>query len=77
MKNRWPNTPILSTIDVEGAEFVSIEDLTTSAIQDRLRSIDRKQGAREVIRRLEAEVNSKVMIVCHDNPDPDALASAQ
>ena len=76
LKNRWPNTPILSTIDVEGAEFVSIEDLTTSAIQDRLRSIDRKQGAREVIRRLEAEVNSKVLIVCHDNPDPDALASA-
>ena len=76
LKNRWPNTPILSTIDVEGAELVSIEDLTTSAIQDRLRSIDRKQGAREVIRRLEAEVNSKVLIVCHDNPDPDALASA-
>ena len=76
LKNRWPNTPILSTIDVEGAELVSIEDLTTSAIQDRLRSIDRKQGAREVIRRLEAEINSKVLIVCHDNPDPDALASA-
>ena len=67
---------ILSTIDVDGAEMVSIEDLTTSAIQDRLRSIDRKQGAREVLRRLEAEVNSKVLIVCHDNPDPDALASA-
>ena len=76
LKNRWPNTPILSTIDVDGAEMVSIEDLTTSAIQDRLRSIDRKQGAREVLRRLEAEVNSKVLIVCHDNPDPDALASA-
>ena len=56
--------------------MVSIEDLTTSAIQDRLRSIDRKQGAREVLRRLEAESASKVLIVCHDNPDPDALASA-
>ena len=56
--------------------MISIEDLTTSAIQDRLRSIDRKQGAREVLRRLEAENNSKVLIVCHDNPDPDALASA-
>lgn len=76
LKNRWPNTPILSTIDAEGAEMISIEDLTTSAIQDRLRSIDRKQGAREVLRRLEAEKNSKVLIVCHDNPDPDALASA-
>ena len=76
LKNRWPNTPILSTIDADGAEMISIEDLTTSAIQDRLRSIDRKQGAREVLRRLEFEVNSRVLIVCHDNPDPDALASA-
>ncbi len=76
LKNRWPNTPILSTIDAEGAEMISIEDLTTSAIQDRLRSIDRRQGAREVLRRLEAENNSKALIVCHDNPDPDALASA-
>jgi nanoRNase/pAp phosphatase (c-di-AMP/oligoRNAs hydrolase) len=76
LKKRWPNTPILSTIDAEGAEMISIEDLTTSAIQDRLRSIDRRQGAREVLRRLEAENNSKVLIVCHDNPDPDALASA-
>ena len=76
LKNRWPNTPILSTIDVEGAEMISVEDLTTSAIQDRLRSIDRKQGASEVLRRLSDEENSKILIVCHDNPDPDALASA-
>ena len=76
LKNRWPNTPILSTIDVEGAERISIEDLTTSAIQDRLRSIDRKQGASEVLRRLSDEEDAKILIVCHDNPDPDALASA-
>ena len=76
LKNRWPNTPILSTIDVEGAEMISVEDLTTSAIQDRLRSIDRKQGASEVLRRLSDEEDSKILIVCHDNPDPDALASA-
>ena len=76
LKNRWPNTPILSTIDVEGAEMISVEDLTTSAIQDRLRSIDRKQGASEVLRRLNDEEDSKILIVCHDNPDPDSLASA-
>ena len=76
LKNRWPNTPILSTIDVEGAEMISVEDLTTSAIQDRLRSIDRKQGASEVLRRLSDEEDSKILIVCHDNPDPDSLASA-
>ena len=34
LKNRWPHTPILSTIDVEGAEMISVEDLTTSAILD-------------------------------------------
>tara|TARA_B100000700_G_scaffold320508_2_gene417927 strand:- start:3474 stop:4826 length:1353 start_codon:yes stop_codon:yes gene_type:complete len=76
LRNRWPNTPILSTIDIEGAEMISVEDLTTSAIQDRLRSIDRKQGASEVLRRLGDEENANVLIVCHDNPDPDALASA-
>ena len=76
LKNRWPNTPVLSTIDIKGVEMISVEDLTTSAIQDRLRSIDRKQGASEVLRRLGDEVNAKVLIVCHDNPDPDALASA-
>ena len=76
LKSHWPNTPILSTIDVKGAERISIEDLTTSAIQDRLRSIDRKQGASEVLRRLSDENAAKVLIVCHDNPDPDALASA-
>ena len=41
-----------------------------------MRSIDRKQGASEVLRRLNEEENAKVLIVCHDNPDPDALASA-
>ena len=76
LRNRWPNTPILSTIDIEGAEMISVEDLTTSAIQDRLRSIDRKQGASEVLRRLNDDDEANVLIVCHDNPDPDALASA-
>ena len=74
LKNHWPQTPILSTLDIEGAERISIEDLTTSAIQERLRSIDRKQGAGEVLRRLNDENNAKALIVCHDNPDPDALA---
>tara|TARA_B100000287_G_scaffold174938_1_gene164987 strand:+ start:841 stop:2199 length:1359 start_codon:yes stop_codon:yes gene_type:complete len=76
LKGYWPNTPILSTLDIEGAELVSVEDLTVSAIQDRLRSIDRRQGAGEVLRRLKEENEAKILIVCHDNPDPDALASA-
>ena len=76
LKNYWPNTPILSTLNLEGAEMISVEDLTISAIQDRLRSIDRKQGAGEVLRRLSENQNQSVAIFCHDNPDPDALASA-
>ena len=76
LRNHWPNTPILSTLDLEGTERISVEDLTTSAIQDRLRSIDRKQGASEVLRRLNDDDEANVLIVCHDNPDPDALASA-
>lgn len=76
LKNHWPNTPILSTLNIEGAELVSVEDLTVSAIQDRLRSIDRRQGADEVLRLLKEANKSSIAIVCHDNPDPDALASA-
>lgn len=76
LKNHWPNTPILSTLNIEGAELVSVEDLTVSAIQDRLRSIDRRQGAGEVLRLLKESDASSIAIVCHDNPDPDALASA-
>lgn len=76
LRNHWPNTPILSTLNLEGAEMISVEDLTVSAIQDRLRSIDRKQGAGEVLRRLSEGGQQKVAIFCHDNPDPDALASA-
>ena len=76
LRNHWPNTPILSTIDLEGAELISVEDLTVAAIQDRLRSIDRRQGAGEVLRKLKEFDDQKIAIICHDNPDPDALASA-
>jgi nanoRNase/pAp phosphatase (c-di-AMP/oligoRNAs hydrolase) len=76
LRNHWPNSPILSTIDLEGAETISVEDLTVAAIQDRLRSIDRRQGADEVLRKLKELEQQKVAIICHDNPDPDAIASA-
>ena len=45
LRDYWPNTPVLSTINLKGAELVSVEDLTANAIQDKLRSVDRKQGA--------------------------------
>ena len=76
LKDIWPNTPVLSTIDMLDAESISVEDLTVNAIQDKLRSVDRKQGAEEVLRKIQRQENSEVLIVCHDNPDPDALASA-
>ena len=62
LRNHWPNTPIHSTLEIEGAEMISVEDLTTSAIQDRLRSIDRKQGASEVLRRLRDVENAEVPV---------------
>mgnify|MGYP001166534992 FL=1 len=76
LKKIWPNSPILSTFEIEGAEIISVSDLTATAIQDKLRSIDRKQGAGEVVRKLTEIKQAEVLIVCHDNPDPDALASA-
>ena len=67
---------ILSTIELEHSELISVQELTISLLKERLKHIDRRQGAGDVIRRLKQEPEAKVLIVCHDNPDPDSLASA-
>ena len=72
----WPSTPILSTIEMENSELISVDDLMIKLLKDRLKNIDRKHGASDVIRRLKSEPDARVLIVCHDNPDPDSLASA-
>lgn len=76
LKEIWPNTPILSTIEIENSEFISVNNLMIQLLKNKLKSIDRNQGATDVVRRLKMNPDANVLIVCHDNPDPDSLASA-
>jgi nanoRNase/pAp phosphatase (c-di-AMP/oligoRNAs hydrolase) len=78
IKKRWPQTPILTTVPLEGdgIDLVSIDDISFAAMQDRIRSWERRASASVVKNYLKAiPKGSKVAIFCHDNPDPDALAS--
>ena len=79
IKRKWPNAPILTTIPIEGDgyDLISIDDISFSAMQDRIRGWERKEGALTLDNYLRSiSKNSNVTIFCHDNPDPDALASA-
>ena len=79
IKRKWPNTPILTTIPIEGDgyDLISIDDISFAAMQDRIRGWERKEGALTLENYLSSiSDGSKVTIFCHDNPDPDALASA-
>ena len=78
IKMRWPNVPILTTIPLEGdgIDLVSIDDISFAAMQDRIRSWERRASASVVVNYLNSiSKGSKVSIFCHDNPDPDALAA--
>ena len=79
LKKIYPNTPILTTIPMEGDGYdvISIDDISFSAMQNRIRAWERNQGASTLEKYLTSlSDNSKVAIFCHDNPDPDALAAA-
>ena len=79
IKRKWPKTPILTTIPIEGDgyDLISIDDISFSAMQDRIRGWERKEGASTLDNYLKSiSENSRGTIFCHDNPDPDALASA-
>ncbi|MDG1548957.1 MAG: DHH family phosphoesterase, partial [Candidatus Poseidoniaceae archaeon] len=79
IKNKWPNSPILTTIPMEGDgyDLISIDDISFSAMQDRIRGWERNEGASSLENYISGLTDgSKVTIFCHDNPDPDALASA-
>ena len=76
LRSYWQNTPVLTTFALDGAELISIEDLTASAIESRLESLERREGAMEILQYLRSRENKTAAIFCHDNPDPDALASA-
>ena len=78
IKMKWPETPILTTVQLEGdgIDLVSIDDISFAAMQDRIRSWERRASASVVENYLNSiPKGSKVAIFCHDNPDPDALAS--
>ena len=78
IKMRWPNVPILTTIPLEGdgIDLVSIDDISFAAMQDRIRSWERRASASVVVNYLNSiSKGGKVSIFCHDNPDPDALAA--
>ncbi len=78
IRNRWAEIPILTTLPLEGdgVDLISVDDVSFAAMQDRIRSWERKDGAGVVLHYLKSiPVNSKVAIFCHDNPDPDALGA--
>ena len=79
IKSKWPKSPILTTIPMEGDgyDLISIDDISFSAMQDRIRGWERNEGASSLENYISGLTDgSKVTIFCHDNPDPDALASA-
>lgn len=78
IQNRWSDIPILTTLPLEGdgVDLVSVDDVSIAAMQDRIRSWERKDGAGVVLHYLQSiPAQSKVAIFCHDNPDPDALGA--
>jgi len=78
IRNHWGDVPILTTLPLQGdgVDLISVDDVSFSAMQDRIRSWERKDGA-SVLHHYLSSVpeGSNVAIFCHDNPDPDALGA--
>ena len=79
LNKKWPTSPILTTIPLEGDgyDLISIDDISFSAMKDRISGWERNEGASTLENYISnLSEGSKITIFCHDNPDPDALASA-
>lgn len=80
LRQRWPKTRILTTGEAESTakhEAISVRELTENAIRTRIQRWDARVSAGELVRVIEKiPEGGRVAIFCHDNPDPDALASA-
>lgn len=80
LSERWPHVPIIGPLEAEAGRLVDAirpEDLLLSAVKDRVRAHERHTGASVLDAHLsDLEAGSNVAIFCHDNPDPDAIASA-
>ena len=81
LRERWPDTPVLCEETVGGGldsvDKIDAKEIITAAYKEKVRAWERHAGAtvlESYIRHLPPQ--SKVAIFCHDNPDPDALASA-
>ena len=77
---RWPSVPVVGP-EPEGeadvADPLRPQDLLLSAAKDRVRAQERHTGASVLDAHFAGlDEGSNVAIFCHDNPDPDALASA-
>ena len=51
IQNRWSDIPILTTLPLEGdgVDLISVDDVSIAAMQDRIRSWERKDGAGVVL----------------------------
>lgn len=80
IQERWPDRPVLMVAEADedaDHETVRVADLLHDSLMSRLDRLERSDSARAllgVIERLPDE--AEVAIFAHDNPDPDALASA-
>ena len=78
IQNHWQDIPILTTLSLEGdgIDLISVDDVSFAAMQDRIRSWEQKAGANVLQHYLQSvPAGSQVAIFCHDNPDPDALGA--
>ena len=80
LRGRWPDVPLLTT-EAEGiddsVDGIDTDEIIAAAYREKIRSWERHAGAKVLETYLKGlSKESKVAIFCHDNPDPDALASA-
>ena len=80
LRGRWPEVPLLTT-EAEGiddsVDGIDTDEIIAAAYREKIRSWERHAGAKVLETYLKGlDKGSKVAIFCHDNPDPDALASA-
>ena len=80
LRGRWPNVPLLTTEDEgidDSVDGIDTNEIIAAAYREKIRSWERHAGAKVLETYLKGlPSNSNVAIFCHDNPDPDALASA-
>ena len=76
----WPEIPVITVAEGDAEadhETVRVADLLHDGLLSRLDRLEHQDSARAVavaLKRLPKD--AEVAIFCHDNPDPDALASA-